>query len=121
LILAALYKRIFVRAWPVNRRHWNIKHQDGIYNSHNFSLPFGSSGESFSVLFFERSSFAASAVNPPVDITLPIINAALAMHAGHIELLLQAKTSLRYSSTLTQPGVAGSFFGSNQAFAAAAS
>jgi len=47
--------------------------------------------KSLSAPFFERSSFAASAVNPPVDITLPIINAALAMHAGHIEFLLKAK------------------------------
>jgi len=34
--------------------------------------------------FFPRTILTASAAIPPVDITLPAINAALAMHAGHI-------------------------------------
>jgi hypothetical protein len=38
-----------------------------------------------STLFFPRISFTASAAIPPVDITLPAINAALAIHAGHMD------------------------------------
>jgi hypothetical protein len=36
------------------------------------------------LIFFPRTILTASAAIPPVDITLPAISAALAMHAGHI-------------------------------------
>jgi hypothetical protein len=34
--------------------------------------------------FFVRTNLTAKAAMPPVDITLPTITAALAMHAGHM-------------------------------------
>jgi hypothetical protein len=36
-------------------------------------------------LFFPRTILTASAAIPPVDITLPAITAALAIHAGHMD------------------------------------
>jgi hypothetical protein len=37
------------------------------------------------LLFFPRTILTASAAIPPVDITLPAITAALAIHAGHMD------------------------------------
>jgi hypothetical protein len=39
---------------------------------------------SFCPPLIPRTTFTASAAIPPVDTTLPAINAALAMHAGHM-------------------------------------
>src|SRR5580658_5125969 len=82
---------------PLSRLCFLVElHQKGFCEAHDHSFPctsdlvftslrLGESNEPLSsALFFGCNFFAASAVNPPVDMIPVIINAALAMHAGHI-------------------------------------
>jgi hypothetical protein len=47
----------------------------------------------FPRLFFAKPIFTASAAIPPVDSALPAINAALEIHAGHMESSFWRKPS----------------------------